>query len=184
MGLGTTDAELLANSSTDDRAFLELFHRHVRTVLRFTTSLLPDQANAEDIVQDAFFMLWKKRASVRLVDQSALPWLLTTCKHMARNHRRKADNRALITSENEQKSARKRQPENVSEELQWVLADIGSLAPGERDAITLCILHDIPHSAAASRLGISRNAVAKRIERARLRLRRSREERNNAQSHQ
>lgn len=175
-----TDEELLTRADDDD-AFMQLFNRHARTVLRFATAFMKNSSDADDIVQEAFLALWTKRKTVVLVNDSALPWLLTTCKLMARNHMRKRDNRNLsLHVEAVEASLPPVSGEpGDKEDLQAALQDIASLAPAEKEAIMLCVIHEIPYAEAASRLGVSRSSVAKRIERARRRLRIAREERVN-----
>lgn len=173
-----TDEDLLKRSHDDD-AFMELFNRHVRTALRFSAGIVKNSSDAEDLVQEAFLALWTKRRSVVLFDGSALPWLLTTCKLLARNHMRKRDNRNLsLTVEAMEPLLRPvAAGSEDTDDLQDVLQDIDSLSPIEREAIVLCVINEVPYAEAAAQLGVSRSSIAKRIERARRSLRVAREER-------
>ena len=69
----------------DELALAALFDRHEARLFRHATRLLTHREDAKDAVTVAFFELWRKRASVRLVDGSPLPWLLTAVAHCARN---------------------------------------------------------------------------------------------------
>lgn len=69
---------LLRVRSGDERAFAELFDRHARPVLAFARSRLV--ADAEDVAQAAFVLLWEKRRELELAGASALPWLLGTVR--------------------------------------------------------------------------------------------------------
>ncbi len=62
-----------------------LFDRHEVRLFRHACRLLTAREDAKDAVTIAFFELWRKRSSVRLVDGSPLPWLLNTVSHSARN---------------------------------------------------------------------------------------------------
>lgn len=175
----TTD-EVLLTRAHDDDAFLQLFSRHAQRVLRFTTAFMKNSTDAEDIVQEAFLALWTKRKTVVLVNESALPWLLTTCKLMARNYMRKRENRNLsLRVEAAEALLPPVRETGDSDELHAALQDIASLSSTEREAIVLCVIQEVPYAEAAARLGVSRSSVAKRIERARRRLRIAREERVN-----
>ena len=62
-----------------------LFDRYEGRLFRHACRLLTHREDAKDAVTVAFFELWRKRASVRVVDGSPLPWLLNTVAHCARN---------------------------------------------------------------------------------------------------
>jgi len=74
--------------SGDGGAYAILFRKHEDRVYRRALSVVGDVHGAEDITSVAFFELWRKRRSVRVVDGSVLPWLLVTTVNLARNQRR------------------------------------------------------------------------------------------------
>ncbi|MXS74773.1 MULTISPECIES: RNA polymerase sigma factor [unclassified Microbacterium] len=69
----------------DELALAALFDRYEGRVFRDASRLLTHREDAKDAVTVAFFELRRKRASVRLVEGSPLPWLLNTVAHCARN---------------------------------------------------------------------------------------------------
>jgi RNA polymerase sigma factor (sigma-70 family) len=75
-------------ASGEGLAYAELFRKHQGRVYRRALTLVGEVHGAEDIVAAAFFELWRKRRSVRVVEGSVLPWLLVTTVNLARNHRR------------------------------------------------------------------------------------------------
>jgi RNA polymerase sigma-70 factor (ECF subfamily) len=66
-------------------AFGSLFDRHRERVFRHAIRLAQSRHDAEEVVASAFLELWRRRAEVRLVDGSVLPWLLVTTTNLARN---------------------------------------------------------------------------------------------------
>jgi DNA-directed RNA polymerase specialized sigma24 family protein len=48
--------------------------------------MLGNVHDAEDVTAAAFFELWRKHRSVRLVNGSVAPWLLVTVVNLSRNH--------------------------------------------------------------------------------------------------
>jgi RNA polymerase sigma-70 factor (ECF subfamily) len=60
-------------------AFGELFDIHHDRVFRHAYRLVENRHDAEDVTATAFLELWRRRADVRLVDGSVLPWLLGDC---------------------------------------------------------------------------------------------------------
>ena len=81
----------------DESALGALFDRHEARLFRHARRLLTSREDAKDAVAIAFFELWRKRESVRLVDGSPLPWLLNTVSNSARNLERSSRRyRALL----------------------------------------------------------------------------------------
>src|SRR6476661_9649347 len=74
----------------DGGAFGALYDRHRDRVFRHAYRLSGNHHDAEDIMAAAFLELWRRRAKVRIVDGSIVPWLLVTTTNMARNSGRAA----------------------------------------------------------------------------------------------
>jgi len=159
----------------DGTAFAALFRQHQARVYRRASSLLGNVHDAEDVTAAAFFELWRKRRSVRLVEGTVLPWLLVTTVNLARNHRRGAGRyRALIASLPRDEAPR---PEATAvidlegEALGSRLAGaVAGLSSTDAALLTLTALDDISISDAAAAVGIKPGAARMRLHRARLRL--------------
>ncbi len=152
----------------DSAALGALFDRHEARLFRHACRLLTAREDAKDAVTIAFFELWRKRDSVRLVDGSPLPWLLNTVSHSARNLERASRRyRALI--------ARAPRPEPVREvsgdDESGVLAALKRLPAREQSVVVLTILEGYPEREAAQTLGIPVGTVKSRLARARAKLR-------------
>ncbi|GIU58036.1 RNA polymerase sigma factor [Arthrobacter sp. NicSoilC12] len=74
----------------DGEAFGVLYDRHRDRAFRHAYRLAGNHHDAEDIMAAAFLELWRRRANVRVVEGSILPWLLVTTTNMARNNGRAA----------------------------------------------------------------------------------------------
>lgn len=87
MGAGETgDGELLARAvDGDGEAFGLLFDRHRNRLFRHACRLVETRQDAEDVVAASFLELWRRRKDARLVNDSALPWLLATATNVSRN---------------------------------------------------------------------------------------------------
>lgn len=173
-----TDAELLGRSGSGAQAaFGEVMHRHSRPLYAIAYRQLDSAADAEEIVQDAFLLLWRKRARVRFVGDSALPWLIVSVKHLAANRRRARMRR----SAHESAVAPEMAPEVDLVVEQGEVADLlrrafGALAPLDAQVARLCLAEDVTYAEAAARLGITEGAVRNRLSRARRRLQRELED--------
>ena len=92
MGNVESDDEGLWSRSIkgDGEAFRVLYIRYRDRIFRHAYRLSGDRQDAEDIMATAFLELWRRRAKVRVVEGSILPWLLVTTTNTARNSGRAA----------------------------------------------------------------------------------------------
>ena len=146
----------------------DLFDRHEARLFRHACRLLTSREDAKDAVTIAFFELWRKRASVRLVEGSPLPWLLNTVSNSARNLERSSRRyRALI--------GRAPKPgvvgELVGRDESGALAALKRLPAREQSVVVLRVLEGYPELATAQTLGIPQGTVKSRLARARAKLR-------------
>ncbi len=164
-----TDGELIRLARRGDRgAFSALFARHGRAVYLYAWSMTRDDRDAEDIAQEVFVVAWRKLAGIRIVESSALPWLLVTCRNLSRNALR-ARRDAIVLDESLLPADRTRQ-ERV-EELAWVRQHVERLGAMDQRVIHLCLVEGYSYAEAGDHLGLTTSAVAKRVERARASLR-------------
>lgn len=173
-----SDADLLAGTGPHAQAgFGEIVHRHGRPLYAVAYRRLESAPDAEEVVQDAFLLLWRKRARIHLVGDSALPWLIVTVKHLAANRGRARLRRA----QHEREAALEPRWPRIDDERGEV-ADVlrrafDALPPLDAQVARLCLVEDVTYAAAAARLGLSEGAVRNRLSRARARLRRDLQER-------
>jgi RNA polymerase sigma factor (sigma-70 family) len=166
------EAELWVRARRDDgAAFGALFDLHHGRVYRRALGLLGDAHEADDAAAGAFFELWRKRRSVRLVSGSILPWLLVTTVNLCRNSRRStARYRQLLHDLPRSDSATS--PEVEELETRHRLAfSLSRLAPIDGALFVLTVLEDVPIAEAAEAVGLKPSTARVRLHRARARLR-------------
>jgi RNA polymerase sigma factor (sigma-70 family) len=156
-------------------AFAALFRRHQARVYRRALTLVVRVPDAEDVTAAAFFELWRKRRSVRLVDGSVLPWLLVTAVNVARNQSRGAARyRRLVASLPREQTvdAESVAVTNLDTELLGVRLTeaLGRLNSDDAALLVLTALDGLSVSAAAVAIGIKPGAARMRLHRARQRL--------------
>lgn len=162
--------------NNDGNAFAAVFDLHRDRVyhhaLRVTTSV----HDAEDVTAAAFFELWRRKRSVRLVNDSVLPWLLVTTTNLARNLNRglrryrallTALPRAIETRSAEDVAVEQMERERLALRLREAL---GALTPADAALITLVALERFSSAQTAVALGISEGAVRARLLRVRRRI--------------
>lgn len=167
----TSDGELLrqiaAGSQSGMRALVE---KHSRTLIRYAWALVESPSDVDDVVQDTFLTAWRGADRIALSGESALPWLLVTCRNHAANLARSRSRKRTypITDEpvwNDQQDARDR--------LRWVLDEIERLPALDRRVCELCLVQDRPYDEVARELGLSVDSVRQRVSRSRRRLRKA-----------
>ncbi|AWB89010.1 RNA polymerase sigma factor [Salinibacterium hongtaonis] len=150
----------------DGEAFARIFDRHEQRVFRHSLALVPTLDDAKDVVGITFLEAWRKRASVRFVDDSLLPWLLVTAGHSARNVSRSARRyRDLL----------ERVPpgltvETIDDDDGPALSALSELTQPHRDVVTLCVIEGLTEAEAAQMLSVPAGTVKSRLHRAKRRL--------------
>ena len=152
----------------DGEAFGRVFDRRKDAVRRQARRLLDETADVEDVVAIVFLEAWRKRAAVRVIDGSVLPWLLVTTTNVARNTRRGRAryDRLLMALPVPEETA------DPGDRLgdQGVLAALRTLPLADQQVLTLCVLEGWPEREAATALQVAPGTVKSRLHRAKQRL--------------
>jgi RNA polymerase sigma-70 factor (ECF subfamily) len=164
-----SDAELWrCGRAGDSPAVGELFRRHAPAIFVFLVRRTGDRELAEDLTSLVFLEAWRKRSSVRLSGDSALPWLYGVALNCARNARR---SRRRHSSALARLALERPAPDEPAErELADVLALLGRLPESQRDVVLACAWSGLSYEDAAIALGIPVGTVRSRLSRARGRL--------------
>lgn len=151
--------------------FDALFEECHRPLLAYAARRCPTMADAEDVVAEAFVVAWR-----RLDDMpsgpDALPWLYGVARRTLANQRRGLLRRARLTARLEQDavaSATTAGP-TPSPAGEAALAALARLKPSDQEILRLVAWEELTHAEIATVLGISVNAVAIRLHRARTRF--------------
>lgn len=172
-----SDAELWRLSAIDDhQAFTDLFERHAQSIWNYAYKLTASWSAADDLLATTFMTAWRRRREVRLVRDSALPWLYTVAGNLAKGERRRLGRflrvaPKLASTGSAPDHAEKFAEDSAAEErLRRVLVAIERLPRGEREAVKVCLLGGASAADAAELFGISEVSVRSRLSRARARL--------------
>jgi RNA polymerase sigma-70 factor (ECF subfamily) len=174
----SSDGELLFRLSRGDEPAYRLLHdRHQASVYRVALVLMRTTWDAEEVAATAFFELWRKRDTVRLVDDSVLPWLLATTSYAAKNKLRSGRRYQRLLSriphdddvpDHADEVARAMDTLKISADVREALMQ---LHPKEASVVILCVVHELPMHEAAVALGIPEGTVKSRLSRVKARLR-------------
>lgn len=167
-------AEWAGACTGDSSAFAAVYDRHRERVFRAALRVSGDRHDAEDITAAAFFELWRRRAAVRVVGGSVLPWLLVVTSNAARNqarsvrrHRRLID--AIPRGVDDGAAAFEAVDDAVDHA--GLARELRAMPDRDRALLVLTAIEGYSTVAAAEALGISAGAARVRLHRLRGRLR-------------
>jgi RNA polymerase sigma-70 factor (ECF subfamily) len=159
----------------DRESFRMIFRMHMRSVYWAAFGVLQSRSDSEEVMQDAFMTMWDKRASIELVGESTLPWLVTTARYLALNRRRAEERRRRDPLDPDAELLdRALGPENaaVANEARLHIEEVMAQMPlVDQEIFWLCLVGDLSYKQAARQLGISHGSVRNRLSRLKARLR-------------
>lgn len=147
--------------------FACLFEAHFESVLAYArrrTAQLPD---AEDLVAETFTVAWRRLDRLPDRPEEQLPWLYGIARRLLANQRRGAARRMRLL-ERLQFSFRAPTVSSTPD----IVAAVVALPERDQEILRLIAWESLTYAEAGAVLGISANAVAIRVHRARERLRR------------
>ncbi len=160
----------------DGEAFAVIFDLHRDRVYRHALRMTRDIHDAEDVTAGAFLELWRRRSSVRVVEESVLAWLLVTTTNLSRNRARGLRRyRALLGALPRASDARGADDaalEHIEQSAaaQRVRRALSSLSRSDAVAIALTTFEHCTAAELAKILGISEATARTRLHRARARM--------------
>ncbi len=145
----------------------ELFEAHHRALLAYAARRSPTMADAEDVVAEVFLVAWRRLDDVPAGDE-ALPWLYAVARKTLGNQRRGFLRRGRLQQRLEQTADRP--IDAPPPETEPALEALARLSADDQELLRLVAWEELSHAEIAAVLGISVNAVAIRLHRARARF--------------
>lgn len=146
----------------------DLFSNYERRVLAYALRRALNEADAQDAAVETFAIAWRK---IDQVPADALPWLLAVARRVIANQRRSSQRRAWLVAKLGRHSSSPQVRVASGGEDGPALAALSRLRPDDQELLRLVAWEELDHGAIASLIGISANAVAIRLHRARKRFR-------------
>ncbi len=154
----------------DEHWFRSLYAETFRPLLAYARRRV-DRATADEVVADTFLTAWRRRDDVP--DGAERLWLFGVARNVIRNatrsgrRRQAAHDRLRLVSPPE---ADDPVGPGSSERLASVRAALAALSEADREVLMLVAWEELSHAEIGQVLGISANASAIRVHRARKRL--------------
>jgi|HubBroStandDraft_5_1064220.scaffolds.fasta_scaffold459602_2 RNA polymerase sigma-70 factor (ECF subfamily) len=158
------------DSRADEAAFQSFVERNLRFAFRVAWALLRNRSDADDVVQESFLRLYKKRAWHEIDDEQA--YLARVVWRMARDRQRRP-RREEGGMEMDTITATDHSPEAAavsSSGIARIHRLIDTLPEELRQPLVLCTLEEMTSAQIGVVLGIPEGTVRTRIQRARLLL--------------
>jgi len=169
-----SDADLLARLRGGDHAAFEaIFRQWYEPVVRAANRVLHDPGVAEELSQDVFLELWRRRDSLA-PDSSVAGYLMQAARNRALNHLRhlQVQRKSAVYVEALSEPAEQADAETQAGELQDAIRDaIAALPPRTREVFLMSRERNLRYGEIAEALGISVKAVEANMSRALRQLR-------------
>ncbi|MBI5771584.1 MAG: sigma-70 family RNA polymerase sigma factor [Verrucomicrobia bacterium] len=172
------DAALLhAAARRDEAAFAALYDRMARPVFSLVVRILRSRAEAEEILQEAFWQVWERAPDYRVELGSPFCWIVTIARRKAID-RLRANARHLqriaaaqgARAEDDFVAPLGAESLGADERSAAVRAGLARLGNEERRAIALAFFDGLTHVEIAAALGTPVGTVKARIRRGLLKL--------------
>lgn len=163
------DAALVARlRASDATAFRELVARHIAVVAGLARRMLRDEAEAEDVAQEAMLRLWRSAAGLELGPGGLRPWLRRVTSNLCID-RVRSGQRTIVTDEVPDVAEPATQVTDLEgQELSARVASAMQALP-ERQRLALTLFHHegMSQIEVGQAMGISDEAVESLLARAR-----------------
>jgi RNA polymerase sigma-70 factor (ECF subfamily) len=168
------DSECMARLAKGDaNAVRELYQRHGRALLRFSSAMCHSRQAAEDMLHDTFVALMRERISFDPAQGTVFGYLCGVLRHRVSRHFRQQRRWVALDTENDTSIAHPVETNGPADEV--ARSEITTafrramleLPLQHREVIALCDLEELPYAAVAGILDCPVGTVRSRLHRAR-----------------
>ena len=168
-GEAKDEGELVARVAAGEaQAFRTLVDRHMPMVLAIARRMLRDDAEAEDVAQEALLRLWRNAAGLELGEGGVRPWLRRVASNLCIDRVRAQRNTSLGDALPEEAEPATQMTQLAERDLgKRVDAALKTLPERQRLALTLFHYEGMSQIEVGDAMGISDEAVESLLARAR-----------------
>jgi RNA polymerase sigma-70 factor, ECF subfamily len=169
------DAALMAAAAVGDAgAFRSLVDRHLSSALGVARRMLRDDAEAEDVAQEALLRLWRSAEGLEVGPYGVRPWLRRVVSNLCVDRMRSTRRLSVVEEVPERSEPASQQAEMEAQDVSArVDAALKELPDRQRMALTLFHYEGLSQIEVGKIMGISDEAVESLLARARRSLKRA-----------
>lgn len=169
MGGCDSDEALMARvAARDQRAFRALMERHMPRAIGFAERVVGNNADADDIGQEAFLRVWNHAASFTPRTARFTTWLYRIVLNLAIDRRRKPQHQEIEAALHVESAEPQPLQQVMAEEQQRLLAKaMAALSDRQRAALALFHMEGLSGREAAQAMELSEKAFESLLIRAR-----------------
>jgi RNA polymerase sigma-70 factor, ECF subfamily len=168
------DSECMARLATGDASALrDLYQRHGRALLRFSSAMCRSRQAAEDMVHDTFVALMREPVAFDPARGTVFSYLCGVLRHRVSRHFRQQRRWVALDTENDTSPAHVGEDSCPADEIARSEITIAfrramlELPLQHREVIALCDLEELPYTTVAGILDCPVGTVRSRLHRAR-----------------
>lgn len=168
-GAGSEDAALLEKAAAGDMvSFTALVDRHLPAMLAIARRMLRDDAEAEDVAQDAMLRLWRSSGRLEIGAYGARPWLRRVVSNLCID-RVRAGRNTTVTDEVPEQARPAQQELTIERNEASARVDAALKELPERQRLALVLFHyeGLSQIEIGKTMSISDEAVESLLSRAR-----------------
>lgn len=157
-----SDAELMARvAARDKRALEELYNRYAAAAMGLALKMLGERSAAEEIVQEAFWRVWKRGTTFELGRGQFTAWLFGIIHNLAIDEMRRRRVRPNTISTDSEEDAVLDLPDGAVDVAETAFQSVtgeqvrlalGNLPEAQRSVVELAFFEGLTHQEIAARL--------------------------------
>ena len=165
-----------------DAAVRQLYARHAGALHGYVARFCPDQASADDIVQETFIRAWRHLPQLTAGDRPVRPWLFRVARNLLTDADRAARSRPVTVQVQPAEEGRDDTGLDRVLDRQLVIGALHQLSPAHRTVLVETFYRGRTLAKVARQLGIPDSTARSRLHYALRALRRQLEDREAAGS--
>lgn len=166
-----SDETLIAHvAAGDSHALEQLYSRYGRVVYGLALRMLSSAEQAEDIVQETFWRVWRRAATFQRGSGLFAPWLFGIARNLCIDELRRRQSRPALNQVEDQVLTAIPDPQPAIDELTWeterrrlISVALGELPPDQRQVIELAYFAGLSQREIAEQLANPLGTVKTRV---------------------